>query len=527
MKDYLKFWTGVKSKNIDIKQFENFKIRCYFDNDSDELINYKGKDGKVNLDVYREMVKALKAMGYNAIDIHDQLGRAEFYLWDSYKKYWNYKPDINHIEKIIDLIHEEGLKVQIPMYLAWAFNRLNEKHECWYEHKEIWIKTWKQYMQSPLGKCDIYSLRPRSPIYDVKYRCDCEKCKVAGPGKIMTEVFEAIENIILSKNENAILVCDLYAEGLELFKEKTFKVSKKWLLSYANNGFGKLVIDETYADDSYKKGVYLHSGFWLNHTVMDPHLTPLVNSVKKAYKLKLTDYILVNGQSFKNFILNIEAIMVMCYEGDAFNKNKYIKDWLKRVLNITNKKIISDTTKYLDKLEKFHIDMAVRKAYLSEEADVDRGFQANMINVLYPLIYKLNKKIDNNYKFSDEKFTTRKKEVLWDYAKAKKMYDAGNKLFIEVINIEKLIEDISSKNAFNDQFTFPMSLLVKQLELIKLIFEVLDDKEDIKKVITLHKQFYNLASNGSKLIKFKTWNKPENSRMHHPIPTIDEYVYKE
>ena len=523
MSNYLKYWTGIKSVDTRYNKFDCFKIRCYFDNDSDELINYKGKNGLVDLDVYREMVRSLKVMGYNAIDIHDQLGRAEFYLWDSYKKYWDYKPDINHIEKIINIIHEEGLKVQIPMYLAWAFKPLNEKHECWVTHKKTWISTWKEYMNSPLGKGDIFLLRPRSPIYDCKYRCNCDKCVNLGTAEIMTQVFNEIEKIILSKKSDANLICDLYAEGYELFKKGMFKVSKNWLLLYANNGFGKFIHTETYANASYKKGIYLHSGFWLNHTIMEPHLDSLTNSIKKAKELNLTDYILVNGQSFKNFIINIEAIMSMCHEGDKFSKKLFLTDWIKRVLSIKDEKTISKIIVYIDKLANFHIDMAVRDSYLSPGKDVDRGFQANMINVFYPLIYKLNKKANDNYILVDEKFSTRKKEVLWKPNKAFDLYDKGLKLLIEVKEIELLINSKKAKIAFNDQFTFPMELLIKQLELIKMFFEVLADEMTIDDVKTHHKEFYNLAVNGSKFEEFSNWYHPKNSRMHHPIPTLEIY----
>ncbi|MBN2851164.1 MAG: glycosyl hydrolase 115 family protein [Clostridia bacterium] len=524
MNDYLKYWTGSKSINPPECQNSGFPIRCYFDNDSDELINFRAENGKVNLEVYRSMVKSLKTMGYNAIDIHDQLGRAEFYLWDSYKKYWDYQPDINHIDKLIDIIHEEGMLVQIPMYLGWAFHPLNEQHECWFTHKETWIDTWKYYMDSPLGKGDLFLLRPRSPIYDVKYRCQCEKCIEAGTGLIMTQVFDSIEKIIRSKKPKAKLICDLYAEGLELFKDRTFTVSSNWLLLYADNGFGKLVINESGADKSYKKGIYLHAGFWLNHTVMDPHLAPLAESIKKAAELDMTDYILVNGQSFKNFILPLEAIMRMCDEGEKYSNESFLSDWISRVLNIKNQETVIKIIDYMNNLAELHLDMAVRPAYLSPDDDVDRGFQANMIQVLYPLIYQLNKKNNPDFKLHDESFTTRKKEVAWTYNKACELHKECKELYSRVILIEDSILDITSKNAFNDQFTFPMGLLTKELEMITVLFEAIDGKKTMDETIKCLQEFYELAVKGSSLLKFTSWTHPENSRMHHPIPELSELL---
>ncbi|MCK5129062.1 MAG: glycosyl hydrolase 115 family protein, partial [Clostridiales bacterium] len=486
MAGYLEYFTGVNGVDPDYSAFKDFGIRCYFDNDSDELINYKGENGLVNLDVYRQMARSLKKMGYNAIDIHDQLGRAEFYLWDSYKKYWNYKGDIEHINKIIDIVHEEGLLVQIPMYLGWAFNPLNEQHECWFEHKQTWIDRWNDYMQGPLGKCDLFLLRPRSPIYDCIYRCDCEKCVQTGTGPIMTEVFAVIQEIILSYKPDAKLICDLYAEGYDLFKDKLFTVSDRWLLLYSDNGFGKFIYKDTYANSDYRKGVYLHSGFWLNHTVLDPYLTPLYESVKKAHALELTDYILVNGQSFKNFTLSLEAIMDMCYDINHYDKESFIIEWLSRTLGIDSPKTGNRIVQFIDNFEKFHINMKAKEAYLSPEDDVDRGFIANSIYALYPLIYHFNKKTDPNYEFVDEQFSVRKKNILWTYAQSEQLLAEGTKILDDVKNIESMIENESSRNAFNDQFTFGVELLTMQLKLITLLFRAIDGEVSKEEVIKYH-----------------------------------------
>ncbi|MCK5811394.1 MAG: hypothetical protein KAG94_00720 [Clostridiales bacterium] len=518
MNNYLTYWTGVKGENPKKKNNSNFSIKCYFDNDSDELINHKSNNGLVNLEVYREMIRSIKAMGYNAIDIHDQLGRAEFYLWDSYKQYWDYKADISHIEKIIDIIHEEGLKVQIPMYLAWAFNHLNEQHECWYTHKETWIETWKSYLDGPLGKGDLFLLRPRSPIYDVKYRCTCEKCKKAGTGQIMTKVFEIVEKLILSNNPQAKLICDLYAEGLDLFEDGSFRVSNKWLLLYADNGFGKLTLKKSLFQNNYKKGIYLHAGFWLNHSVMDPHLTPLNEAVIYSIDNQLTDYILVNGQSFKNFTLPLEAIMTMCDKGKEYSSNTFLHDWLLRVLGINDITIRENTIKYINDFEKFHISMGVRPAYLSLDSDVDRGFQANMIFVLYPLLYQMNKKIDPNYELPSEAFVTRRKQVMWSKEKAKEVLAKGEVLYNQIIDIQELLTNEESLACLNDQFVFPMKLLLKQLQVIVILFDYINNNSTVEKVNEIMQQFYDLAVVGSRLKGFSSWTHPKHSRMHHPIP---------
>lgn len=514
MSEYIKYWTGLNAEAEQLN-FNEFPIRCYFDNDSDELINHNSSNGKVNIEVYHELLKSLKTMGFNAVDIHDQLGRAEFYLWESYKKNWNYEPDINHIEKIIDLIHSENMLVQIPMYLAWAFNPIGEDAECYVKNKELWIRKWEEYMDSPLGKGDIFLLRPRSVIYDRHYRCECAECQNLGVGQIMTEAFEILENIILKKNPNAKLICDLYAEGLELFDNGLFTVSNNWTIMYADNGFGKLTIKKPIINVEYDYGIYFHAGFWLNHTVQDPHLTPLADAVKKAKEYKLTDYMLVNGQNFKSFLLNIEAIMHMA-SMDDFDLDVFIEKYFNRLFGLYNNRIIS----YIKRLENFHLAMKLKPAYLSPKLDYDRGFQANMIHILYPLITKINGLNNDGDSYSEEALPYALDQI--EFSK-----NDVEEFLVESSALLDLISEIGSDLeeekfvAFDDQYIFPMKLLHNQLELIYTYYEYLDNTISLEAVLQRHQEFYDIQINGSSLKSFEKWNHPTNQRMHHAMPNIN------
>ncbi len=523
---YLKFWTNINIENPKLNDFKDFKIRCYFDNDSDELINFHGNNGLVDLEVYKEMLISIKKMGYNAVDIHDQLGRAEFYIWDSYKKYWNYKGDIEHINKIIDLIHEQGMLVQIPMYLAWGFNPIDENADCWSQHKDLWIKKWNEYMDSPLGKGDIFLLRPRSPIYDYPYGCKCKQCTDKGTGQLMTEAFKNLENIILKRKPNATLLCDLYAEGYPLWEDNSFSVSENWMLMVSDNGFGKLPNHHTMGSSNHKWGIYLHAGFWLNHTVQDPHLDALYNSIELAYKKNMTNYILVNGQNFKDFKLNLEAIMSLIQK--KYNKNynlyswkeSFLKDWFKRLFNANNELLLNEMIDFISKQAEFHLNISVKKAYLDEMCDVDRGFIVNMISYVYPLIEEVNNKVTSvNYKISNE------------YLITSHFYNKICTFLIQSQNMVSLAENIESKlsedykTLWVDQFKLPQLLFVYQYKLIQSLLDVLNDKIEpieAKNTLTL---FYKLAEKGSGLKGFENWYNPKNSRMHHPIPTSDIFNF--
>lgn len=525
MKSYLKYWTGldVEKPNYDkeiLKANNAFPIRCYFDNDSDELINYKGSNGLVDLKVYKELVLSLKAMGYNAIDIHDQLGRTEFYAWDSYKKYWNYKGDIKHIENIINIIHEEGMLVQIPMYLAWGFDPIGENAECWHQHGDLWREKWRKYMESPLGKGDIFLLRPRSPIYDCEYRCKCEECLEKGTGKIMTEVFEAVEKIILSKKSDAKLICDLYAEGYELWRDKSFSVSENWLLMAADNGYGKFPPYKELGRGPHEWGIYLHAGFWLNHTIQDTHIDPLAESALKAYELGITNYILVNGQSFKNFILNIEAIMAMIFKGTGFNRKEFIKDWVSRLFDVWDSELADKIDQLIFKIAEVHRSIAIRPAYLDNEEDLDRGFIGTMISLVYPLIDRINNSGASISEFAKDTIPFGRDSLPYGKDKARALSIQCK----EILKMAKAIEnkiDEKAKAAWNDQFTYPLTLLNKQMNFVLALFAVVEGEKDKSEAKRALKKLDELARRGSKLTKFKSWYYPENMRMHHPIPTED------
>ncbi|MFV0466695.1 MAG: glycosyl hydrolase 115 family protein [Lachnospiraceae bacterium] len=528
---YLKYWVNKDVENADLGGFHEFSIRCYFDNDSDELINHHGKNGLVDLDVYRQLLKSIKKMGYNAIDIHDQLGRAEFYLWDSYKKFWDFHGDIDHITQIIDMAHEEGLLVQIPMFLAWGFNHIDDSFDCWVEHGNEWKNIWAQYMESALGKADIFILRPRSPIYDHPYECKCENCRKIGVGQIMTEVFAAIEDIIMEYRPDAKLICDLYYEGFGLWASGELRVSKNWMLMVCDNGYGKLPDYKEMGQDNYNWGIYLHAGFWLNHTIQDPHLESLYHSVKLAREKNLDSYILVNGQSFKDFVLNLEAVSSLlqydfCTDLSSYTiwKERFLTDWISRIFTISSTSLIRKIVHFIDRLSEFHLAIAVRKAYLDKKEDLDRGFTATMIHIIYHLIDEVNRKA--NSEKVGENFVPAS-----EYRSDGYLYRQMETCLIHSRSLKKLAEEIETelrepnKVLWNDKFGFSQKLFTAQYEFAIVMLRALNGEEDINVVKKSLQHFYEMAENGTGLEGFEDWYKPSFSRMHHPIPDLDIFEF--
>jgi hypothetical protein len=306
-----------------------FPIRCYFDNDNDELANLTQPYLEFDRDTWIGVIETLLRLGYNAIDLHDHLGRSEFYRWDEYKALRpDYHTNLALLDWVIDLAHARGMLIQIPMYLAWEFRHLGEDEAvCWSQHQEKWKALWRYYLQeTPLGKGDLFLDRPRSQLWDYEYRSACGE----ETGAVMTEVFTALRDIVLAHNPNAILVCDLYTHGMDLWRGGTFNPPKDYLLLWPNDGWGRL---HPFPEDTrgYRFGAYMHAGYWLNHVVQDPYPVRIAESLRAlACDHAATACCLVNGQTFRPFLLNLEAYGRAMADPVGFDGEAFQRAWATR-----------------------------------------------------------------------------------------------------------------------------------------------------------------------------------------------------
>ncbi len=304
-------------------------ILCYFDNDDDELANMTQPYLEFDLDTWKGLVDSLVRIGYNAIDIHDQLGRSEFYRWDDYKRIRpDYRCDLDLVSRLIDYAHSKGVMIQIPMYLAWEFRHITEEQaNCWTHHKQAWIDTWTYYLkETPLGKGDIFLDRPRSQLWDSYYKSSIGE----DVGEVMTEAFAALRDAVLEHNPRAVLICDLYAHGQDLWREGRFAPPRDYIMAWPNDGWGH------YADfpqdlRGYRFGCYMHAGFWLNHVVQDPYPARIERSMRELLtRHRANHYVLVNGQTFRHFLLNLEAYSRAVADPDRFDGEAFHREFMTR-----------------------------------------------------------------------------------------------------------------------------------------------------------------------------------------------------
>ena len=339
--DPLAYWTGKepqKSMGNNIFDFENksiappkVPIRCYFENDVDELANYRGKLLEYDWESYTEMIDALVRLRYNAIQFFDMLGRPEFFLRPEYQKLApDYQLDVDYLDKMMDYAHAKGMKIQVDFALSYQLKPLDEdKASCWKEYKEDWMDSWRYYFEeTPLAKTDIFILRPRNQVWDWEYKSSCGEDKI----EVFNEVFQVFDQMVDSYKKDATKALICYSDAMDMYNQG-FRPPKDWIIAWSDDGFGGFEhLPET--TDGYQFGTYMHAGFWLNHTVHNPY----PERVEEKMKIMFDDYgadayCMVNGQTFRPFLLNIEAYSQICQDPTNFDAEQFYTTWSQRYFN--------------------------------------------------------------------------------------------------------------------------------------------------------------------------------------------------
>ncbi|WP_165747852.1 glycosyl hydrolase 115 family protein [Cellulophaga sp. Z1A5H] len=357
--DPLEYWTGKTPSKKEGKDIYNFEPRtiappkvpilAYFENDVDELANYRGKLLEYDWESYTEMINSLVRLRYNAIQFFDMLGRPEFYVRPEYKKLNpDYQIDIEYLNKMIDYAKLKGMKIQIDFELGYQIHPMDEsKAECWSKYKEDWITAWRYYLEkTPLSKTDIYVLRPRNQVWDWEYKSSCGESKI----DVFNDVYKEFGALVDEYNPDAIKVAICYSDGMDMFNEG-FNPPKDWTVVWSDHGFG--TFDHELKDTKgYDFGTYMHAGYWLNHTVHNPYPDLVETVMKDMFSTYEADkYCLVNGQNFRPFLLNLEAYSEVCYNPETFTSDRFYKNWTERYFSPDVEKHAVASMQYLHKAQ--------------------------------------------------------------------------------------------------------------------------------------------------------------------------------
>ena len=515
--DPLEYWTGKQPEKLnqfiipEISFREKsplFPLRGYFDNDDDLIANWKGKKLIIEFDTWKEMINSLARLRYNYIDLHDTFGRAEFWNWDYYRRLCDYHTDLDLVDKIIDYAHSKGMLVQAPMYLGWEFYSLDYNKICLSKFYDDWMDVYKYYLtETPIGKCDLFLQRPRDPWWDKAYECCRENEAGMKVGPLMTRMFDGLLALVEKYRPGGKVICDLWSEGRIMWRAKEFTPAKRVNMLWADGGYG--YYDEWPEDyKGHNFGIYIHAGYWLNNVMQDPYPEVIKKSSVEAARRGMTHDYFVNGQNFKNFILNLEACAGAAWNPFDFDAEKFYLQW---------------TTRYFGKSAAPEIVASLKTLH---EAHKPIGGFAKLMGYTVRTLKNLErgkfKKIDMNPLKSA-------------------LAEANKSLLLAQKAGESVPEE--AKLVYDDQILFPAEIFKANIEfalsVAKMMNAVTDmndtssssvQRDAVRKNIPIQKNdvrdhladLRGMLEKGSDWKKWDGWYKPEHFRVFTPPPTMDE-----
>lgn len=521
--DPLEYWTNklpTKKTTQDVYHFDEkiiappkVPILAYFENDVDELANYRGKLLEYDWESYTEMINSLVRLRYNAIQFFDMLGRPEFFIRPEYKALKpDYQIDIEYVDKMMDYAHEKGMKIAVDFALGYQIEPMDaEKADCWKTYKADWIQGWRNYFEdTPLSKTDIFILRPRHQVWDWEYKSTCGENKI----DVFTEVYKEFGKLVdeYKPNSQKVLVC--YSDGMEMWNEG-FRPPEDWTVLWSDHGFGDFAhLPNT--TDEYEFGTYMHAGYWKNHTVHDPYPNKVGTVMMEMFtKYDADKFCLVNGQNFRPFLLNLEAYSAVCNNPDVFNGDDFYKTWTERYFSAEVSEHAISSMKLLHKAQperKGYVEhlwqIRATIAYLSN-APIKRPGKT-------PVSYSLERV--EKYLESTELSEKYSKEALIEAEKGLAKVNSGDTFYHSYIYLPSLI--------YFDLITFERTL--HKMTVLKREFEATKDIKHLnkaKKLLPLaFKQLetvYKNRANGDLDEKWKNWYSIEIRRQNNGFPTME------
>ena len=521
--DPLEYWTDKHPESKTKDQLLNFEnkiiappavpILCYFENDVDELANYRGKLLEYDWESYTQMINSLVRLRYNAIQLFDMLGRPEFFIRPEYKVLSpDYQVDIDYVEKMIDYAQKKGMKVAIDFALGYQIHPMSaDKATCWKEYKEDWLDAWRYYLEkTPLGKTDIFILRPRHQVWDWEYESSCGEDKIT----VFNEVYKAFGDLVDEYKPKAdkVLVC--YSDGMQMWNDG-FRPPKDWIVAWSDHGFGEFeYLPNT--TDGYNFGTYMHAGFWLNHTVHNPYPEKVETVMKSMFKeYDANKFCLVNGQNFRPFILNIEAYSAVCNNPETFDGDLYYKQWTERYFKPTVAQHAVKAMKMLHQAQPERIgyvqhlwEIREAVAYLSN-SPIERPGKT-------PVAYEYGR-VENDLDHV-KSIENSIQEALQEAQKGLDSQEMKGDFYFDYIYLPILL--------YSDLITFERSL--HQMALLKKQYEETKERHFIDQALQLlpraKKQLeiiYQHRERGDRNPKWTRWYSPEIRRPNNGFPTFE------
>ena len=526
--DKLAYWTGKKAAPASLSQLSQFKdttvappvvpYLVYFENDVDELANLRRPILEYDWETFTNMIDTLVRLRYNGIEMFDMLGRVEFYSRNEYLRAHpeGYRFRGEYLDKMLDYIHDKGMYIQIDMIMGREMGTLStEASTCWTKHKQEWIDMWTHYLtNTSLSKADIIAMRPRNPVWDWEYKTTCGEDKAT----VFTEAFEALGKVVDATIPGATKVVTCYHDGMEIFNGN-FNPPKDFIVAWSDNGWSTF----DYLPKStkgYKFGTYMHAGFWLNHDLQDPFPEVIDDTMSMMYdKYDATSYMMVNGQTFRPFIMNLEAFAESARLGEQFDGEQFYLDWTGRYFGEEN---ASDVVALLKGLHSAHEDR--------------RGY----VEILWPITemtaYLQNARLINPGTRLDEFRPVNYKRMTRHFKKTQPRLDRLTKLLPQVQATKKKISE-ENMAFFHDYIELPIYMYHDIVQYADYLIELTKIKgqyeqapsEELKakalKVVAAARaklgDVYRRRLDGDIDPKFATWYDPSKRRPNNGFPSSE------
>lgn len=254
---------------------------------------------------------------------------------------------------------------------------------------------------------------------------------------------------------------------------------------------------------NYNFGIYIHAGVWQNQVTQNPYPDLIKSASLEAVRRKMNHNYLVNGQSFKPFILNLAACGKAAWNPQTFESDQFYKNW---------------TTNYFGESASTLTIKSLKTTHLSNfPIGGFKQVMAKTVEILNQL--KANKAIF-------QKTDSIKKAFILANEATELAYQA----------VKKVGE--SEKDVFDDQIRFPAKIYKLNTDLLMkmAIFNnltIAGNQHEIKKSGKLLKKslatLRNTLNKGSRWKKWDGWYKPENFRVYTPPPNsaeVDEVIAK-
>ncbi len=492
--DPFAFWTGNFPEKTSFPEISRIKereipaplvaIRCYKGSEYDELANLSEPYLEIDFPLWKEMIDSLVRVGYNALDIYDQLGRTEFITRVPYLRIRpGYQADVELVNRIIDYAREKGMLIQVSFSLGWHFKTISDEASYdWTHHREEWIETWCYYLkETPIGRADIFLNQPRHQKLDHPYSSSSGE----NTAEVFNEVFPVMRDIIREHNPGALIVADLSREGVDVYQEGFRPLpAEDFIISWPDDGYG--VMDREPEDECpYRRGTSMHAGYWYNHLVQDPYPFILEKSMKMALLEKgMNSYNQVTGQTFRHFTMNMEGLARLCQNPAEFDGRTFMAEWIERYFSPERTNAIGEVLSLL------HEGQEGGYGYIRVMSDISR----------WQSTFLMERKCVGEY-WEKRRDSCRRRIAVLEEAHEK------------VTALEEKIQ--RNQVFFHDHFILPVKLLLQLNRIFMAMLEFPESENKVRDCLEINNMIEEhtvTRKEGDRDERWTGWYNPETSR---------------